>query len=242
MDRLLGRKGTSRFGKDALATEPRLKTIKAEKEFEEENKVITINLIEKMHAACLRDFEAIKNDVAALNRFKLIEEVSDQLNKKHIQDIFLENHGCRFLEMWIAPNPDGSCPPIQIVECVLVVLDRLPITQEHLESCNIANMVTQYAAGHSDSNDDGAFPKDLVSAATKLLQKWQTVVYQLSYEYDKDGEHEIKQRDLRRRLEVLRDMEKQALQETLGIDKQKNMLSREDDLIRKTPNGFVFLK
>lgn len=77
---------------------------------------------------------------------------------------------------------------------------------------------------------DNYLPKELVSSATKLLQKWQTVVYQLSYEYDKDGEHEIKQRDLRRRLEVLRDLEA-----------GKN-LNNEEDLIRKTPNGFVFLK
>lgn len=101
-------------------------------------------------------------------------------------------------------------------------------------------MVTQYAAGDS-SNDNGEIPQAIISSATKLLQKWQTVVYQLSYEYDKDGQHEIKQRDLRRRLEVLRDMEKQALQDSLGIG-AKNFVSREDDLIRKTPNGFVFLK
>jgi len=73
-------------------------------------------------------------------------------------------------------------------------------------------------------------PQDLVSIATKLLQKWQTVVYQLSYEYDQDGMHEIKQRDLRRRLEVLRDIENSS-----GV-------AEETDLIRKTPNGFVFMK
>ena len=142
--------------------------------------------------------------------------------------------------MWLARNPDGTYPPIQVVECVLSVLDHLPIGQEHLESCNIAHMVTQYAAGDS-SAEEGDIPQGLISAATKLLQKWQTVVYQLSYEYDKDGQHEIKQRDLRRRLEVLRDMEKQALQDSLGLG-SKNFVSREDDLIRKTPNGFVFLK
>ena len=64
----------------------------------------------------------------------------------------------------------------------------------------------------------------------------------MSYEYDKEGQHEIKQRDLRRRLEVLRDLEKQAMQESLGYDKSKGIASREDDLIRKTPNGFIFLK
>ena len=46
--------------------------------------------------------------------------------------------------------------------------------------------------------------------------------------------HEFKQRDLRRRLEVLREMEQ-------GGSKSANQ-SQEDDLIRKTPNGFIFQK
>ena len=62
-----------------------------------------------------------------------------------------------------------------------------------------------------------------------MLQKWQTVVYQLSYEYDPEGLHEVKQRDLRKRLEVLREQE-------TGREEC------EEDLIKKTPNGFVFMK
>ena len=90
--------------------------------------------------------------------------------------------------------------------------------------------MTQFAASNS-SNGDNHIPVSLISTATKLLQKWQTVVYQLSYEYDKDGQHEIKQRDLRRRLEVLRE-----------LDATASSKQGEDDLIKKTPNGFVFLK
>ena len=164
-----------------------------------------------------------------MHRFKMINEVQELLKKKHIQDIFLEMQGCRFLEMWIIQNPDNSFPPIQIVECVIGVLDLLPISQEQLESCQVARAVTYFAA----SGDDKQFPASLVSSSTKLLQKWQTVVYQLSYEYDQDGTHEIKQRDLRRRLEVLRDMDKQTAGTKPGD---------EDDLIKKTPNGFIFLK
>ena len=42
--------------------------------------------------------------------------------------------------------------------------------------------------------------------------------------------HEIKQRDLRRRLEVLRDLD------------QGQGVTEDDDLIRKTPNGFILQK
>lgn len=48
--------------------------------------------------------------------------------------------------------------------------------------------------------------------------------------------HEIKQRDLRRRLEVLREIDQSA------GDKKKHAPNRDDDLIKKTPNGFVFIK
>ena len=47
--------------------------------------------------------------------------------------------------------------------------------------------------------------------------------------------HEIKQRDLRRRLEVLREMDQMSNEDRAKLD-------REDDLIRKTPNGFIFQK
>lgn len=88
-----------------------------------------------MHNACLLDYEAVKNGQMALNRFELCEEVSELLKKKHVQEVFLQMNGCRFLEMWISQNPDGSHPPVQIIECVLIILDCLPITQEHLETC-----------------------------------------------------------------------------------------------------------
>ena len=122
----------------------------------------------------------------ALYRFHLCEEISELLKKKHIQEVFLEMNGCRFLEMWISQNPDNSYPPVQIIESVLKILDNLPITKDHLEACQVARAVTQYAAG-SNSLDQNQLPTDLISFATKLLQKWQTVVYQLSYEYDQDG-------------------------------------------------------
>ena len=83
-----------------------------EEKFDEESKITTISLIEKMHAVCLSDYEAIQKGEAAMNRFKMLSELQDVLNKKHNQQIFLANCGCRFLEMWLEQNPDGSYPPV----------------------------------------------------------------------------------------------------------------------------------
>ena len=60
--------------------------------------------------------------------------------------------------MWLDKNPDNNYPPIQVVECVLDVLNRLTINQEHLESCNIAHMVTLYAASETQFQNDGEIP------------------------------------------------------------------------------------
>ena len=68
-----------------------LKSVDAEKEFDEESKAITIDLIQKMHAVCVSDYESINRGQAAMKRFKMINELSDKLNKKHIQQVFLAN-------------------------------------------------------------------------------------------------------------------------------------------------------
>jgi hypothetical protein len=47
--------------------------------------------------------------------------------------------------------------------------------------------------------------------ATHLLQRWQLTVYKLSYDYDEEGEYEKKQRDLRRKLEVLKNFDPSSL-------------------------------
>ena len=65
------------------------------------------------------DYVAIKDKQPALNRFEMIEEMTKMLKKKHIQKLFLDMNGCRFLEMWLSINPDNSQPPIQIIESVI---------------------------------------------------------------------------------------------------------------------------
>ena len=55
--------------------------------------------------------------------------------------------------------------------------------------------------------------KTMSARATHLLQRWQLTVYKLSYDYDEDGLHEKKQRDLRRKLEVLKNFDPSTLRQ-----------------------------
>ena len=101
---------------------------------------------------------------------------------------------------------------------------------EHLEDCTVAKVLQFYAAGRAKMG------KKISARATHLLQRWHMTVYQLSYEYDEEGLHEIKQRDLRRKLEVLRDFDPKTLQ-----DEDGTVTRKDDELIRKAPNGKMIM-
>ena len=107
------------------------------------------------------------------------------------------------LERWLGLNPDGSLPPIQVIEQVLDVLDSLPIEIDHLQSSNIAKVLQRYCGGHA-RQDLGAH---IVQKTTHLLQRWRVTVYGLSYQYDEEGLHEMRHRDLKRKLEVMKDVD-----------------------------------
>ena len=134
----------------------------------------------------------------AMNRFHLLAKLQAQLRKKGVQKWFLHLSGCEALERWLSPNPDGSFPPQQVVETALDVLDALPIEIEHLQNSNIAKVLQYYAGGRAVQD------AKITQRATHLLQRWRVTVYNLSYEYDEEGLHELRHRELRRKLEVVK--------------------------------------
>lgn len=106
-------------------------------------------------------------------------------------------------------------------------LENLPIALEHLQNCNIAKVLQLYAC------DKPQLGQAISSRATHLLQRWQVTVYQLSYEYDEGGLHELRHRELKRKLEVLRDFDPLDLK----AREDGTMTLKDDELIRKAPNG-----
>jgi hypothetical protein len=160
-------------------------SLESERLFKEETTASTARLLHRMKEAVLADHKAIEEGQPALRRFQMLEELVELMRKKHIQKSFLSMQGINFLEAWLEKNPDNSHPPLQVVESVLMVLDMLPVTQDVLSESNIGRLLaTDYAQSGSVTEP---LPADIVSASTKLLQKWQTVVFKLSYEYDREG-------------------------------------------------------
>lgn len=110
----------------------------------------------------------------------------------------------------------------------------LPIELEHLQECDIARALQIYAC------DKPRMGQHISQQATHLLQRWQVSVYNLSYEYDQEGLHELQQRELKRKLEVLTDLKPRA-HKIQGAEVGK--ISKDDELIRKSANGvFVMYK
>lgn len=56
--------------------------------------------------------------------------------------------------MWLGLNPDGSYPPIQVINCMLTILDKLPITEDVLSNCQVAHVLTQYATSKGGQLDE----------------------------------------------------------------------------------------
>ncbi len=64
-------------------------------------------------------------------------------------------------------------------------MESLPIDSTALENSQIAKKVSVYAHGKTEL-------KYLENRALSIIQKWQSIVYNLSYKYDQDGFHEKK--------------------------------------------------
>lgn len=71
-------------------------------------------------------------------------------------------------------------------------------------------------------------------------------VYGLSYQYDEEGLHELRHRELKRKLEVVKAVDHKDFISREGGSAAANdgtLTMKEDELIRKRPNGaFVMFK
>lgn len=117
-------------------------------------------------------------------------------------------------------NPDKSYPLAQVIELVFEILEKLPIDSHHLENSNIAKILSLYAHNLT------GYPH-LANKALNIIQRWQAIVYKLSYKYDDEGFHEKKQRDLRERI--------------TQIGKRTDMSNVEDELIKRDPTGQIVI-
>jgi hypothetical protein len=69
----------------------------------------------------------------------------------------------------------------------------------------------------------------LSTPALNIIHRWQSIVYNLSYNYDKSN-HDAKQRDLRERILQMR------------RNKGENLSNDDEELISRNPNGVMVMQ
>ncbi|CDW75299.1 cg9915-pa [Stylonychia lemnae] len=191
-----------------------------EESLKQEMEQHTAYLIAKMKKVVQEDHYAIMSQQPAISRLCLIREVDEELRKKMVQHEFLAQGGIKVLSDWISENPDGSYPLVQVIELVYTILENLPIESQHLEQSKIAKVLSLYAKNLC------GYPH-LANRALTIIQRWQAIVYKLSYKYDEDGYHERKQRDLREKIKQ--------------IGSRMDMGNAEEELIKRNPTGQIIM-
>ena len=97
------------------------------------------------HQALAEAIQGLRKSSRAMHRFQMLAKASEVLEKQNNQSLFLDYGGCLVLQKWLMQNPDGSYPPFQVVELVFDVLEKLPITIDHLQEREVARVIQQYA-------------------------------------------------------------------------------------------------
>lgn len=78
-----------------------------------------------MTQAVQTDRDCNKEGKPAIRRLLLANEVYSTLKKINVQQIFLEQKGCKVLAEWLDLMPDKTFPNINLVEGVLNCIDSL---------------------------------------------------------------------------------------------------------------------
>ncbi|CAG8626122.1 3457_t:CDS:2, partial [Acaulospora morrowiae] len=77
---------------------------------------------------------------------------------------------------WLEPLPDRSLPNITIIEQMFKVLNKLPITTEHLLSSKVGRIVFFY-------QDSPRSDERIKRLASELVRKWTRKIYNISTNY-----------------------------------------------------------
>jgi hypothetical protein len=141
----------------------------------------------------------------ALKKYLLVEEVSRQLRRSAISNVFLENGGCGLLGQWLEPLPDGTFPNLTVVQEILSTIDLLNIGPDELQTDkNLGRIVKLY------SKNQANMPQ-VVALAKKIVDRWSRLVFGIKTTYSRtemddddegDAHHEQYKR-LKRKLEEI---------------------------------------
>ena len=145
-----------------------------------ECQVIAQELANKMAKAVEDDNANNVKKLPALKKYLLVEEVSRQLRRSAISQMFLEKGGCGLLGQWLEPLPDGTFPNLTVVQEILTTIDLLNIGPDELQSDkNLGRIVKLYARNIPNM-------PQVVNLAKKIIDRWSRLVFGIKTTYSRD--------------------------------------------------------
>lgn len=106
----------------------------------------------------------------ATGKIENVEEVSDILMNKGLQETLLDEGILNEVKGWLEPLPDRSMPNIKVKKRLLDVLKSMRIHKEHLIVSGVGKIVYFYSVNPKEI-------KEVRSMAKTLVQKWTNEVF-----------------------------------------------------------------
>jgi len=136
-----------------------------------------------MDQAADADIQANKENKPALNKVKMLSDVTSHLAKLQLQSYFLDHDVLHTIRCWLEPLPDGSLPNINIRQGLLASLLRMPIENSHLKDSGIGKVV-MFLWKHPNET------KPNKKIAQSLIERWSRPIFGLSASYADLAENE----------------------------------------------------
>ncbi|KAI8097798.1 uncharacterized protein B0P05DRAFT_522049 [Gilbertella persicaria] len=133
-------------------------------------------LRERMKNASEEDAIANGERRPAVAKLKMLTEVSTMLTNKHLYDAVLDNGLLDVIRLWLEPLPDRSLPSLDIQSEMLDILDKLPISGDHLRESGVGKIVYFYTKSPR-------IEPAMKRRADQLVAKWSRLVIKRSENY-----------------------------------------------------------
>ncbi|KAG0181879.1 Transcription factor iws1 [Apophysomyces sp. BC1034] len=151
------------------------------------------SLRERMKNAAEVDAIANSNKKPAIAKLKMLNEVTNMLNNKVLQDSILDNQLLDTIRLWLEPLPDRSLPGLDIQTEMLDVMDNLPIASDHLRESGVGKIVYFYTKSPRVETR-------VRRKAEQLVARWSRLVIKRSENYRerRHEQREYRQEDMAR--------------------------------------------
>lgn len=109
--------------------------------FIEEAERYSIQLRQQMLAAAEKDISSHDNNEPCLEKFQLLPNVVQSLQRKDMEELMLDNGILDAMRLWLEPFDDGTLPSVDLKLTLLDLLATMDIDTDHLRESGIGRVI-----------------------------------------------------------------------------------------------------